>query len=184
LDLKREDVALELIERVADVELENSEERTPLLVAYHQNLSSAAHEIALRVTDLEVSDIYGMTAMLEAAENASLEIVHMLIGRGGSIRVIDGNGCSVFHMAIIGGNLEVAEFFLTQFQGLFLVNDRDPDGDQPLHLAAVHGKSSAAQWLVDKGAKNAPGMEGRTPLIYAASYGAIVCSQGSCPSRS
>src|SRR5512143_473756 len=52
-----------------------------------------------------------------------------------------------------------------------LVSVKDPDGDTPLHYAAVNGDAAFIDFLVEKGAKlDAVGAGAKTPLQLAALY--------------
>jgi ankyrin repeat protein len=174
IDFRNEDLALDLLTRGAStVDHPNADGKTLLMRAVGGNLKAAAWELALRVTDLEVSDRNGWTALSCACWFSCLEIVQMLLGRGASVLTKSTLGRSVFHQAVMAGRLATAEFLLAQFT-VFSVHARDAQSNQALHLVAVSGKAEAAQWLIIRGAEiEAMGTFCRTPLMEASAGGKI-----------
>jgi ankyrin repeat protein len=147
---------------------------TPLMLACERNYKSAAREIASRLPDLEAVDDVGRTALLVSSRFSSLELVQMLVHLGASVKTKDGNGLSVFAHSVFYERYATADYFLTEFGGLFSVHDRDADGNQSLHGVAVAGKANAAKWLIGRGAElDAPGELEITPLMTASQFGTM-----------
>jgi ankyrin repeat protein len=170
----KEDFALTLIKGGANLKLANSNGRTPLMIACFRNLPFIAKEIASRLTDLEVSDGCRRTALALASQHTSLKTVKMLIGRGASALSKSALGRTVFHHALMGGQMDTAEYFLALHDELFSVHDSDSEDNQPLHLVAMTGKASAAEWLIARGAEvDKPGKLEMTPLMVASGKGKI-----------
>jgi ankyrin repeat protein len=175
LDSGNEEVALELIRRGANVELASVNGETPLMAAC-VNCHSAVEEIVFRVRDLDVMDSDGVTAMSLAVPFSSLEIVQLLLRSGASL-LTTVEGLSVFHLALLKGRLDTAEYLLTEFE-VFSVSHRDADGNQPMNTAACGGYPNVIEWLISRGAPfDEPGYQGETPLMTAARNGHILVAQ-------
>jgi ankyrin repeat protein len=143
------------------------------------------------VSDFEVSNSDGMTAMSLAVQFSSLEIFQLLVHSGASLlTTAEEVSVSVFHQAFVEGRLDIAEYVLTEeFEGLFSVHDRDANGIPPMHWAAFGGHPDAIEWLLRRGAAfNSTSLTGKTPLMNAARNGHILVAQklllwGAVPSR-
>jgi ankyrin repeat protein len=169
----REDAALEIIRRGANIDLANVNGVNPLMRACFRSLKSAAQELALRVIDMEAADNPGRTALSWAAFSSPLEIVKMLVYRGAHVTTKGVFGRSLLHQALMGGNLAVAEYLLSEY-GIFSIHDRDTENNQALHLVGITGQVRAAQWLIGRGAEvDGTGNCDGTPLMVASQFGNI-----------
>jgi ankyrin repeat protein len=167
-------VALEIIRRGASIGLADAHGETPLMRACEFNLLAVAKEIASQVTDLEVLDNNGRTALAYASCSLSLEMVQMLVRRGASVHTKDRFGRSLFQKAAMLGEIATAEYFLDEFEDLFSVHDRDDQNNQAIHLVAGTGSAISARWLVGRGAEvDGIGHNGWTPLIFSSFYGKV-----------
>jgi ankyrin repeat protein len=152
LAMSREDVALEIIRRGANVEISRFDNTTPFAEACSQNLQVAVGEIIMRLPDLEDASHHGRTPIHFAAQFSCLENVKLLVSRGASLQFKDQYARSVFHAAVHGGNLDTAKYLLAEFVELFSVHDCDTRGYQALHFAAWGGHALIAKWLIAQGA--------------------------------
>jgi ankyrin repeat protein len=169
----REDYAMELIKRGANVELCDAEEITPLMIACARGCKETAKELVMRVSDIEVQDEFGLTAMAFAVRYSSVDMVKVMLRGGASVRTKDNFGLSLFHQAISCGNLPTSEYLLREFY-FFSVHDRDSHGRQALHLVAKSGNTQSAEWLIDQGAEvDVRSYFDMTPLMDASFHGKI-----------
>jgi ankyrin repeat protein len=176
LDRENEELALELIELGANVELAEAEGVTPLMAACCLNFHSAAEAIALRVRNIEVTDNNGLTALSYAAQCSSLEIFQLLVHCGALVETAV-DGVSIFHQALAFGRVDTAEYLLTEFE-FFSVHHRDAYGNQPMHWACSGGHLNAVEWLHRRGAGcDELGFCSRTPLMFTAHEGHILVAQ-------
>ncbi|WP_158706893.1 ankyrin repeat domain-containing protein [Candidatus Phycorickettsia trachydisci] len=77
----------------------------------------------------------------------------------------DSSGNSLLHLAIEGGNKDLAEYLIDK--GAY-VDSRNEEGKTPLHYAASKGKNELIEMLIDKGADvNAKDNSGDTVLDLA-----------------
>ncbi len=78
------------------------------------------------------------------------------------------------HSAASRGNLRLLRMVIEE--GKCRVDDGDPNGDTPSHLAAAAGKVACLQWLVDYGADvSLRNCAGQTPLDIARKSNQIEC---------
>ncbi|XP_046545455.1 ankyrin repeat domain-containing protein 50-like isoform X2 [Haliotis rubra] len=100
--------------------------------------------------DIHSIDIYGRTAVMEAADQGHKQVFDILVGKGSSISHVDKDGNNVLHAACRGGHKEMVEYILSQ-RG-FNINRRGKDGATPLMIAARGGHRGVCDLLVGKGA--------------------------------
>jgi ankyrin repeat protein len=176
LAMDRENVALEIIRHGADVKLSTFDNQTtPFMLACRYSLDAAVREIIMRIPNLEVANQLDRTPVHFAAQFSSLETVKLLVSRGASVEFKDKKKVrSIFHAAVLGGNLDTAKYFLTEFKGLFSVHFCDVWGYQALHLAALRGHPDMAKWLISQGAMvDEHSNGGFSPLELASKKGKI-----------
>jgi ankyrin repeat protein len=174
MDHHLEKAVLDLIQRGSDVELADLDGLTPLMLACERNYKSAAREIASRLPDLEAVDPRGRTALSFSVRFSSLDMVQMMVQLGASVHTKDVRGCSLFFQSVMSERFATADYFQTEFDGLFSVHDRDAEGAQALHLAAMAGNAIVVKWLIVRGAElEAKGNFDMTPLMTASASGNV-----------
>lgn len=87
--------------------------------------------------------------------------------RDSPINAQDGMGRTRLHLAVLSGNLSMAERLVAARADLGLA---DHMGRTPLHLAALRGNLKACRLLVKEGAALWPDNHGETPLHAAATW--------------
>ncbi|CAG9861443.1 unnamed protein product [Phyllotreta striolata] len=84
---------------------------------------------------------------------------------------LEQNSFSPIHCATFSGSDKCLELLVNYF-GKEIVNISDCRQRRPLHIAALHGHTECAKYLLEQGAEvQVFDEEGRTPLIAAAQYG-------------
>uniref|UniRef100_A0A8C9VW76 Kinase D interacting substrate 220 n=1 Tax=Scleropages formosus TaxID=113540 RepID=A0A8C9VW76_SCLFO len=132
----------------------------------------------------------GLTALMLAAEQGSVEIVQELVRRGANVNLDDVDGWTALISAAKEGHVEVVRELLANNANL---EHRDMGGWSALMWAAYKGRVEVARLLLEKGANpNITGQlcsvrnyddvllscqcqYGTTPLIWAARKGHIDC---------
>ncbi len=123
----------------------------------------------------------GSSAMHIAASSGSVELVRILAGRGGDPNRVRKDGHTPFSVAVLSGNVDVAEKLLAQggdIKARWSPQDKIPDpveaitlareNQSILHLAAIEGKPEMLELLYAKGAAlDARNAQGETPFDLA-----------------
>jgi ankyrin repeat protein len=118
--------------------------------------------------DLDVQDLYGMTALHLSVFLNAYGVFRRLIERGARMDVRDHGGNTPIHVACEKGRARFVGFML--FLDNSGVNAPNGDGHRPVHLATLKGSKSVLAVLRDEGADmNARDgcKPGATPLHYA-----------------
>ena len=106
----------------------------------------------------------------DAAQEADLTTVRVLIGQGADVNVSQGDGMTAMHWAAFHDDLELARALLSVRADVDL--GTRVGGLQPLWMAATNGSAEMIRVLVDAGADvNAANGTGATPLMAAAMSG-------------
>ncbi|KAL4624039.1 kinase D-interacting substrate of 220 kDa-like isoform X3 [Arapaima gigas] len=112
----------------------------------------------------------GLTALMLAAEQGSVEIVQELIRRGANVNLDDVDGWTALISAAKEGHVEVVRELLANNANL---EHRDMGGWSALMWAAYKGRVEVAHLLLEKGAN--PNITGQQysvyPIIWAAGRG-------------
>jgi len=117
----------------------------------------------------------------EAAYEGWLNVVKLIIARGGDINVGYSDGESLIDVAAQEGHTPITRFLLEQGA---LFGEREPGGGTTLHLAAGSGRAEVVKQLLAFGADvHAQDRAGCTPLHWAAKSGhadavAVLISHG------
>lgn len=198
-------ISLLLIERGANVNLQNYHGLTPLIIAigYKQvkvaltiidtesvdlNIQDNANYTALiwaaveswkdkedcisivtalinKNVDIELKDKYGLTALMNAAENNNIEIVKLLIDNGANINTQDYRNGTALIRAILNHCIDIAEHLINSGANLDIQNSQ---GYTALIWSAKCGEDRIVKLLIEKGAKvDTQDNEGNTALMYA-----------------
>ncbi|XP_048242601.1 uncharacterized protein LOC124148037 [Haliotis rufescens] len=144
--------------------------------------------------------MFGCTPIMVAAVNGHKSMFDFLESKGAELSLVDTKGNSLLHLACQGGNMTIVQHLLSDsninqrgangltpimfaaFKGhkrmfdflesagadLSLV---DTTGYSLLHLASVGGNMTVVKHLLSDSNINQRGMNGRTPIMFAAVFG-------------
>ena len=158
-------IAMQLIERKAILDLQDPLGRTPLHEAAENGHVKVVQYLCTRGADINTQSNGGWTPLYCAAANGHTEIAAYLVDEGADVNRPTNNGRAALHTAIINGHSEVARMLLRA--GATLTSTHE--GLTPLHFAAIHGTSEIIMPLIQAGAdRNAQSHDGSTPLHDAA----------------
>jgi len=142
--------------------------RPPLLQMARYGHLPVVEYLVENGADVNATDKYGNTALMEASDNGQLDVVHYLLDRGADINP-SGPKRSPLQRALVGNERETAELLITRGAD---VTRPDENGHTPLHIAAAHGYHEIAESLIARGADyRAVDKDGKSPLQFAAEYG-------------
>ena len=173
-----EEVALELLQRGADIHVKSKEHgRTALHLACAEGHLKCAHLLVNVGSRLNEPDDDNWTPLILAAFFGHEEVASELLQRGADIHVKSKeHGRTALHLACEKGHLKCAQLLVNVGSRL---NEPDDDNQTPLILAAFFGHEEVASELLQRGAdihvkskKN-----GRTALHIACVEGHLKCAQ-------
>ncbi|KAL8591213.1 hypothetical protein ACOMHN_019189 [Nucella lapillus] len=159
----------ELCKRGANKNAQNKRGMTPLHVAIDQGLLDCVRLLVSQRADVNIQDKDNDTPMHDAIKNANPRIVRILL----DCDHLDGSRMNkeklnIMHVAVINGQQKVVEVLVSRNKQLASIVG-GADNWEPLHLAAMNGRTAIAGVLVKKGGVkiNAVDKNNRTALHYA-----------------
>jgi len=166
---------------------------TPLMQAAFDGDIPAAKQLLKQRPDVNAVNLYGVDALLLAAEASNTELIQLLLKGGAKANSANPDGETALHLVARSGNLEAAKLLL---KAGAKVDAREKFGGQtPLMWAAARRHGPMVELLASKGADvNARSIVrdyqrvataesrakfldrgGFTPLIYAARENCLAC---------
>nr|XP_015803847.2 ankyrin repeat and EF-hand domain-containing protein 1a isoform X1 [Nothobranchius furzeri]XP_015803849.2 ankyrin repeat and EF-hand domain-containing protein 1a isoform X1 [Nothobranchius furzeri] len=88
------------------------------------------------------------TALMEAAQVGSLQLVRAILRKGGDPSAVDKKHLTAAHYAAMGGFLQVIQVLSAYFADFNVISY---DGCTPLHYAAAEGNASCCKFLAQRG---------------------------------
>jgi ankyrin repeat protein len=148
-----------LIDKGANVNLQDNEGKTALLWAASNSLPNAEILVANRA-DVNITAIDGMTAFLQATLGVSsgkvtLEMCDLLRKKGADVNASltknSAKGWNALHYAVINGDVELVNYLIKYGAN---VNKATADGSTPLYLAEIAKQEEIIKILKNAGANN------------------------------
>ncbi|KAG0130927.1 ankyrin repeat-containing domain protein [Tuber indicum] len=152
-----------LLEKGTDVNLQAGNLlRTPLHEACQNEHESTVNLLLSAGADVSIRDTHGdtplhlaTTARAKIAEalldRGAEEVVQLLLNRGARVDLRGYYDMTVLHLAAAGGSWGVLKLLLANGADRF-VEERDMEGETPLHRAVRHGFRDMVHLLLDRGA--------------------------------
>lgn len=143
------DIVQNLLDKAAcPVDLPNSMNQTPLILACTRGFINTIKLLLDRGANIEYKDDLGVSPVLASIVYGQVKALMLLVGRGASIEVEDKNGAGGIHWAAYRNQVYVLR--VLKELGLEL-KKKDVNGRNPLHWAAVTGCWKAAEFLLFNG---------------------------------
>ncbi|KAK6919046.1 Ankyrin repeat [Dillenia turbinata] len=130
--------------------LKDEENRTPLHWAAYEGYLDGVHFILEHSTlDIYEADKNGSYPIHLASSEDHVDIIQQLVKYcPDSKELLNGKGQNIFHVAAARGKFDVVNYLLKGLEHVKLMNDKDAEGQTPLHLAIIHCRPRIAFDLV------------------------------------
>ena len=156
-----------IVDRVKDVDPEDSDGRTPLILA----LTGEHTEVALLLIEKSknINPWLAQGILSHAVYKGNIEIFKAMLPRVKDFDIKEEDGSTPLYWAALKGHLEI---FKLLFEKAKEHNPKRKDGETPLHAAARNGHKEICQMIIDKiDDANPQDDEGDTPLHYVVADG-------------
>ncbi|KAK4083776.1 uncharacterized protein Triagg1_1438 [Trichoderma aggressivum f. europaeum] len=163
--VKPEIIAEYLIEKGANIETEDSNDETPLMLAIKSAQTSLTACLIDNGANLEAKDENGDTLLTWAIKNEKSDLIAHLIEKGADLEARDENGDTVLTWTIKQQKSDLGTYLIEKGARL---DAKDENGDTLLTWAIKKRKTDLVTQLIEKGADlEATDRSGQTPLILA-----------------
>ena len=163
------DVALLLLEHMADPNARNSHDETPLQIASRKGDIKAMQSLIDCGANPDQKSRENETPLSLASSKGNLDAVRLLLKHNAVVDLQVARGRTALHVAAQHGHYNIARLLLNHGAN---VNAEEKNLRTPLHLAADQGKVPVAKLLLQGGAKvDALEVSQLTPLHMASSGG-------------
>ena len=165
-DKGRTDVVQLLLERGAQVDLQDNDGLTALIWANVRGHTEIVNVLLERGAQVDLQNNVGWTALMMAS---GTEIVEVLLERGAQIDLLDSDGLTALMRASDRGHTEIVNVLLERGAQVDL---QDNDGQTALMWASVNGCTEIVKVLLERGAQiDLLDNDGWTALIVASDNG-------------
>ncbi|MFH4973669.1 hypothetical protein AB6A40_000378 [Gnathostoma spinigerum] len=145
--------------------------------AENVNAATIRRILELDASIVDCEDENGYTPLLVASMSGNIDALKELVTHGAQISHIDKDKHTALHWAVVCGQIEIVEFLLQEGAS---INACDAQEAQALHYATIaddiptERALSILHILLKHGANvNAKDLDGRTPVLWAASNGSM-----------
>lgn len=152
-----------LIDKGADINIKNDDDRTPLYQASIWDYKEIAEILIDKGADINVKDKNGETPLFGATFSCKDETAKILIIKGADVHCKGRSDKTPLHNACRYHHKEIVEMLIAKGAD---ANVQDIYGDSPLHEA--HSNKDIIELIINKGADvNVRNKRGETPLFQA-----------------
>ncbi|KAL6826530.1 ankyrin repeat-containing domain protein [Trichoderma camerunense] len=167
----RADIASLLIQRGADITIQNSAQQTPLYAACGNGHVDVVKLLIQKNASIKTQDDHGRTPLFAACYSGHVEVAQLLIDKGADIMASDKTKSTPLHAAAFKGSIEIVRMLIKKRAG---VSVKRSDGSVAIHIAAAMGHTETVELLI----KNRSNLklttnDGNTPLLEASNSGHI-----------
>ena len=134
-----------LLERNADVNIQDKLGRTALISAAWKNYLEVVELLLERNSDVNIQTVSGQTALIIAAWRNYLEVAKLLLERNSDVNIQDKSGQTALIIAANEGHLEMVKFLLKNGADIGLENH---DGETALKLAEKSGNTQIVKIMM------------------------------------
>lgn len=157
---RQTETSLFLIEQSADIEAEDSNGITPLILASSLENTQVIHSLIKKGVNINRQ---------RTDRNAKGLAPQAFVGEKNNLFIKYYSGDNALHWGAIQGNLEVVKILMSNGAD---VNIKDSENNTALHHAAARGHNQTVSYLLDNGARmDVKGSLGMTPLEIALNNG-------------
>lgn len=142
--------------------------------AVHGSIEAAEVLLQHSPTLLEMTNPKnGWTSLHYAVQNNNKVFFDWLVSKGAAIDVVDYEGCSLMHLAVQYGALDIARSL--HILNPYLVHmQSSEDGWAPIHYAARGNQAASLLWLIEQKVRiDTVSYDGDSPMHTAAFYGSL-----------
>ena len=137
-----------LLERGAPIDILNANRQNALLYAAFEGHKEIVTLFLAKGANLSIKDRFGRTALHYAAREGRPEVVEILLKNGGDLSLRDQHGMTPPDYAVLRNQTDI--IFLLVKKGL--VNLKEQNGVNLLHIAAAQGNEKLVKYFLEKGA--------------------------------
>jgi ankyrin repeat protein len=149
----------------ANIEIQDSEGYTPLLLAVNYDDLDVVSVLLSTHANINTQNFLGETPLLLAAQYNCLDIVKVLLAAHANIEAQGHSGATPLHLAAEYGNLDIVKVLLAAHAN---IEAQDNDGNTPLHEAAIYNNLAIVKILITAGAdSNIKNNQGHTAADIA-----------------
>ena len=161
----KKEIALELINRGADVTIGDNENTRPVHYAAMAGSIDLFELIRSKGAKLDERDDNGVTPLFYSIQGRQPEMSKYLIEKGADLKAVTNEQWPLLLYTSIFGQTETAKLLISKKAD---VNAKNKTGIVPLHSAVSFGRTEIVKLLVENGARiDEPNNEGETPLFWA-----------------
>ncbi|KAF5275120.1 hypothetical protein FQR65_LT16774 [Abscondita terminalis] len=162
------EIVYTIMDETGNADFENRSKTNEFPRACKFGYLDTVKEILPTITDLNLQNKKGKTALHISVENKHIDVAHALVVEGADVNIVDVLGSSPFMLMCKHADLDFIEKLLPSVANVNLQNLK---GKSALHFAISNKKFDVAHALIDEGADvNLPDHLGTTPLLCACKF--------------
>jgi hypothetical protein len=166
---------LSLLDRGADIDFQDSSQRTALIWAAANGHASCVRHLLAGGADKDIRDVNGCTALIRATAKDHTGSLRLLLEAGADVEARDLYGRTALIYAAEVGHTYCARLLVNAGADKGIKGD---DGNTALIRAAEMGRASCVRLLIDSGADlHAVNRDGCTALVRATQSGYTECAR-------